>query len=355
MLQKINISGPALKLLSSFIRDRSQFVVLEQIASDRKPIRSGVPQGSILGPLLFLIYINGILKLNIHSYIQLYADDAVLVVSATSFSVLMNKMSEDLSLISNWLQSIGLTLNTSKSKFLIIRKINTNTSDIFQTVHFQDSSITSCSHYNYLGLVVDENLNWQLHLKKVCSKLSSFAYIFRKVRYHINANTLKQLYYAYVHSHLTYLIPIWGSCPTYYFKNLQFLQNKILKIITFKRFDTPTVDLYNNEVLSVHQQYIYESIFNIFKMFNGFLKTNFNLTTNIQITGVSTRSSALIRLPSFRTASAQKTPFYKGVDLFNRLPSQIKNITSISIFKRRLKEYVFQHFPVIRSARRDSV
>lgn len=351
LLSKLNITGSALNLLSNFLTNRSQYVELEQCKSDLKGVQSGVPQGSILGPLLFLIYINGIFKLKLHSYIQLYADDAVLVISDRSFLGLKSKMSQDLTNISIWLKSIGLSLNTNKSKFLIIRKINRDNRNLFDTVEFQNTSISSCTSYNYLGLIIDENLNWQLHLEKICSKVSSFAYAFRKIRHTLDFITLKKLYYAYVHTHFTYLLPVWGSCPVTYLRNLQYLQNKILKTINFLRYDTPTVNLYSNDFLSINQQFEYESIFLIFKMTKGLLKTNFNFVINFDVTGVSTRSSNMLRLPFFRSASGQKSFYYQGISSFNKLPPTIKVIPSVSIFKSRLKDYISNQIPIIRTLR----
>lgn len=355
ILRQININGPALELLRSFLSDRHQFVLIDKVKSSLLNITRGVPQGSILGPLLFLIYINGICDLKLHSYIQLYADDAVMVIGDESFESLKAKIAQDLTQISSWLQSVDLSLNTNKSKFLIIRKINRDLSQLFTSVSFHNSTIYACKQYDYLGLRIDENLNWELHIGKVCSKLSKFAFVFRKLKFLLHKSTLDKLYYAHVHSHLIYLLPIWGSAPVTYLRNLQFLQNKILKTINSLPFDTPTISLYSYSTLSINQQYSFEAIFLIHKMVNGLLRNNFNFSSNFQLTGVSTRSSGLLRLPEFGTTGAKKSIFYHGISLYNCLPTEIKSINSLSIFKRRLSEYVFNKYPVIRVVHRGSV
>lgn len=347
ILRKWGVRGSALKLLENFLRNRFQFVFLENCSSANQRIISGIPQGSVLGPLLFLIYINDVLNLKLHSYIQLYADDAVLVLGASDFLELKRKMEEDLTSVSIWLSSVDLSLNLSKSKFMIVRRINTDQSNIFYNLNIGNQTVESCSEFEYLGLTLDQNLNWQAHLNKVCSQISPYAFVLRRVRHVLNQKALFKLYNAYVLSRITYLLPIWGGAPKCYLKNLQFLQNKIIKTILFLPSDTSTISLYSSKRLSIYQQFSYDSIFLVFKMVNGLLKTNFNFICNQLVTGRSTRSSSLLRLPNYTTVVAQRSTFYYGINLYNKLPSNVKYVRSVSGFKRELRLYVSDNLPVV--------
>jgi hypothetical protein len=174
---------------------------------------------------------------------------------------------------------------------------------------------------------------------KKCSKISKYTFVFAKLRHIMCFTLLKRLYYALVHSNIVYLLPIWGNAPQTYLNCLQTLQNKIVKIIKFLPFDSPTDSLYSTDFLSIKQQFKYESILLIYRMSHGLLKSGFQFVTNFAVTGRITRSSTNLRLPHFLTASAQNTIFYKGLDLYNALPPQLKS-SLIAYFKRGLKLYI---------------
>lgn len=337
-------------MISNYLEDRRQFVYVNNTASEVGQIKSGVPQGSVLGPLLFLIYINGIFKLKLHSHIQLYADDVALVLGESNLSSLKQKMEEDIRVINSWVTSMKLSLNFNKSKFILFKRKNADMTNNFDTILVNDNCISSVEHFDYLGLRIDENLNWQHHIKKVCSKISPYVFGLRKARYCLNNQTMQMLYNSYVHSHIIYLLPIWGNAPLTYLNSLQFLQNKILKIIRFLSHDTPTQTLYSRNLLSINQQFIYESIFLIYKMLNGFSKTSFNFTTNLAATGRTTRSAMHFQLPNFRTNIAKTSIFYEGLKQFNSLPNSMKS-TPISNFKNKLKIYVFDTTSILRISR----
>ncbi len=138
---------------------------------------------------------------------------------------------------------------------------------------------------------------------------------------------------------IVYLLPIWGNALDTYLNCLQILQNKIIKIIKLLPFDSPTDSLYLTDFLSIKQQFKYESILLIYRMSHGLLKTGFQFVTNFEVTGRSTRSSSNIRLPHFLTATAQNTIFYKGLNLYNALPPQLKS-SLVAGFKRGLRLHI---------------
>jgi ribonucleases P/MRP protein subunit RPP40 len=193
-------------LLGSFMQLRTQFVKVGFTKSENKIVKCGIVQGSVLGSLLFLIFVNSIFKLELRGKIQLFADDAVILYSAKTYEELKNNMEYDLKLLNDWLIKYRLTMNVDKTHFIIFETKNSNTNGIFDELNFQDKKITRVSNYKYLGLWLDDRLDFSVHIAKIKSKLSPMVGVFRRINKCITIETLKNLYFAYVHSHIVHLI-----------------------------------------------------------------------------------------------------------------------------------------------------
>lgn len=154
------------------------------------------------------------------------------------------------------------------------------------------------------------------------------------------------IFYAHIYSRITYCLTIWGNASSKYLNIIHYQMNKCIRIITLKPYRSPTAELYSTDFLSFHQLKIYEIIFTIFKMKKGLMKTNFNFQTNFSTTNVNTRQKHQIRIPEFHTHASQRSLFYSGIVLFNRLPDDFKNILNIHKFKINLRHYVFNNFPL---------
>jgi hypothetical protein len=320
---------------------------MRSIKSKLSPVTCGIPQGSVLGPLLFLIYINGIFSVKLFGTLQCFADDTVLVYGESNFRMLKSKMTADLETLKTFFSNINLSINFTKTKFIIFKRINMKLFDFFEEIEVQNRIVSRVSQYNYLGIVIDENLNWLPHIKHIASKISPIVAAIKKIRHYINRTSLMLLYYAFVHSRFTYLLPIWGTAPSIHFSSLVYIQNRALKFINFRNVLYPTTKLYSNELLSITQLINYESILTVYKIKNNLLKSNFPLIANIEITNRSTRNADKIRLPNYIKQTAQNSLYYNGIKLFNNLPEGLSRTELISKFKRDLKEYVFTNCSIV--------
>jgi hypothetical protein len=341
-LYNLGITDLALDLLCSYLHDRRQFVMMDNIASANCNITNGVPQGSVLGPILFLIYINGIFSLKLHGTLQCFADDTAITYGEKDLVTLRRKMTEDLSSIQDWLFQRNLQLNTSKTKFMIFKKSSVYEEQFF-SVQFNDTSISSVQSYNYLGLHIDELLSFGEHVKEILRMISPYVHILKKIRYTLDKKSLELLYYAYIHSKLTYLLPIWSSSSNKLLSTLLFAQNKALRTIYFRPWLYPTKLLYSN-ILSINQLKVYESIMLIHKIKNGLLKSNLQFQTNALTSKRNTRTSQNLRPPNYRSSFGQKSVIYNGINLYNGLPDEIKKCSQLSMFKSKLKKYVASSF-----------
>ena len=162
------IRGKALDLFKSYLTSRLQFVKLPNgIKSSSTKVEFGVPQGSILGPLLFLLFIND-LPCATNLYIKLFADDTFLCTQNEDFSLLQNEVNAELEKVFIWLASNKLTLNMKKSKFMIVTKHNIPE----LCVKINDHLLERCQTYKYLGVVIDDKLKWDAHVKHITPKIS---------------------------------------------------------------------------------------------------------------------------------------------------------------------------------------
>ena len=183
--------------------------MIDGVLSDILSIDLGVPQGSNLGPLLFLIYVNdlpGVSKL----ITKLFADDTCLFSSADSENELQYFVNQELKNIEHWMASNKLTINYSKTKFMLVRPKNALSNGYF-TINIDGNVIERVDSFKYLGIDIDANLSWKTHLRSLESEMSRFSNLMCKLRHYVSFDCLKSFYYAKVYSKLQYAILAWGG------------------------------------------------------------------------------------------------------------------------------------------------
>ena len=167
-----------LNLIESYLKDRSQSTVINNVVSEREILNVGIPQGSCLGPLLFLVYINDIFSAT-EVKLRLFADDACLSYQHSDPDIVNSVINRELSKVDEWLRSNRLFINYSKTKFLLFNR-TAKRCDFNVTVN--GCVIEQSESIKYLGVVLDEKLNWRAHLKSLKSKLSCSCFIMSKFR-----------------------------------------------------------------------------------------------------------------------------------------------------------------------------
>ena len=206
-LQHYGIRGMALNWFKSYLENREQFVSVNGSNSNKRAIEFGVPQGSILGPLLFVIYINDIPGiLNIVKFI-LYADDANIILTGDTLCDIEEQLFKLTTVLMQWVDSNGLLLNLKKTIYMIFsrRKIVTNF-----TVKMGNTIIERKSEAKFLGVIVDEKLNWTKHIKTVKSKMCRYVGIMYKIKNLLPLQARMQIFHSFVQSHISYCSLVWG-------------------------------------------------------------------------------------------------------------------------------------------------
>lgn len=176
------IRGVALNLFESYLKDRKQTVYVNNSFSDMKSITCGVPQGSVLGPLLFLIYINDIGALNLKSDPNIFADDTAMFYFGTNILSNMRDAQSDLDLLREYFRLNKLTLNVGKSKFMNIHS-KSKILPAFQVLQYDNVSLEEVNEFKYLGIVIDKHLVWDKHIIKITKKISCRVGLIRKLSY----------------------------------------------------------------------------------------------------------------------------------------------------------------------------
>ena len=213
-LRRIGCSDRVIMWFISYLNNRTQRVAVRDSLSDEHSVSLGVPQGSVLGPLLFLIYIDDLVQALKHCSITMYADDTTLYVHSTSLLDIQCKLQDDMNSLKEWLYVNKLKLNTDKTKFMLIgtpQKLSNITSAEGSTrIEFNGDVIEQCTMIKCLGVMIDEHLSWSYHVDYVCKKVYASLSMLRRVRPYVDENTLKILYLCLVQSHLDYCCEIWG-------------------------------------------------------------------------------------------------------------------------------------------------
>jgi len=345
LIRKYDRSGVRdneLSLMEDYLNNRTQFVKIGEALSDIKIIRIGVPQGSVLGPKSFLVFINDIFELVLKGRIQLFADDAVIFYNADSFEELQNFMQSDLNLLYEWFYNNKLSMNIDKTKYVIFKQQGKSVPDFHLTLG--PKFIERVKEIIYLGLHLQENLKWNAQIDHIKSKTMPLIGIFRKIFPSIPLEIRKQLYFAFIHSHFIYLNPIWNKVCAYKMKELQVCQNKALRntfIEFYKHLGVHTTDIYSkykipnlktiNSVRSVNLIYCIE---------NNLLKNSIEFARFSNIHTYETRSRHNLMNIRSRTNVALNGVISQGITLFNALPENIKN-ENFNAFMNSVKKHYF--------------
>ena len=339
LLEKLThygIRGHANQWFKSYLNNRKQKTLINGKLSDSRTVNTGVPQGSVLGPTLFLIYINDIAECLHEGKVRLFADDTNLFLSDKSLVNLQLNANISLHKLQTWFNNNKLTLNTDKTCFTVFS--NSKNRPKIELI-LNNQPIEEVPVSKYLGIHLDEKLNWKNHVSKITSKLNQLTAAFYNLSDYIDKDNINQIYYAYVFPHIKYGIELYGACDLSVMKPLQAAQNKILKILYKKPRRFPTDQLHSElKILKcedvyklfigafVHQQQhnLLPSIFSNYFILNS---TNRNIRT---------RNNNNLFLPRYNLKSTQKSVKYSGVKIWNSIPTEIRSCNS-SKFKTEYK------------------
>ena len=223
-LEFYGIRGIALDWFKSYLANRKQYVIYNNKTSDNLDITCGVPQGSVLGPLLFIVYTNDLPDCIEGAETILFADDTTICQSSDNIELLYHSMNDNLDRLTDWFKANTLSLNINKTNYMIFphkRHI-----DPSHNLSIANTNMDQVKRTKFLGIHIDQQLKWDVHVDGIKSKISSYLFSMNKVKHFIPTSLMKILYYSMVYPYLTYGIALWGSTFQCHIHKLKVLQKK---------------------------------------------------------------------------------------------------------------------------------
>ena len=257
-LHHYGIRGKGNDWITSYLSNRTQSVSVNGATSEMSNVTCGVPQGSILGPLLFIIYINDMHRTLSNCSVYHFADDTNLIFSHKDPSKITREVNRELEILYDWLCASRLSLNVGKTEFTIFRPPSASLTNRI-TLTLAGTKIFESLKVKYLGIILDSRLTWKIHIDELCKKLGRTVGMLFKIRYHCNKKVLRSLYFSLFESHLSYGLPVWGSAKQTLIQKLFILQKKAIRAITFSDFRAHTSPIFKDiTILKVHDLFQYQ-------------------------------------------------------------------------------------------------
>lgn len=338
-LEMAGIRGCALQLFTSYLTNRKMIVNVNGKYSGERAITIGVPQGSVVGSILYLIYVNDMGHLKLSGKLCLFADDSSVFYANKTVQQNMERMKPDIEIINEYFRLNKLSLNANKTKFVhfapaqkkFIAEENLNADGFV---------IEKVNSIKYLGVHIDSQLTWANHVDHVCGRVAAAAGILRKLSF-LPRKILRQLYFSLAHSHLSYAAIVWASATDSILNKLQILQRRALKAYLKLNLQHPTLELFINEashILPLKAIRVQQACELVFRSIHCL--TPANLSFGYVEHRRSQRRQRMLYLPPLTTKTGRSSLSYFGPLCYNQLGPEITRITLEASFKRSLKMFL---------------
>ena len=337
-LERYGVRGVPLNWLKSYLADRKCFVEVGSFKSRLNTFNIGVPQGSILGPLLFLIYINNMTKFSNNIQTQLFADDTIVYNSGPNIEALTTSTNVELAKLNDWTLANKLTIHAGKTKLLIVS--NRVPTQYNVTITFTGNVILRSNCCKYLGVYLDSRLSFKEHIRYINGKIARHTGILYKIRDNLPLKTRLDYYYAYIYPYLSYNIIVWGGACQTHLHPLIMQQKRTIRTITNAGFRDHTDPLFKQlKILKLKD--IFDFHLGTY-MFHARTRGEFATQTSIQTRG----STSNLALPVFhRLSTTRRAVSHFGPSFWNTLPPNLRSINSYRRFRKSLKEFLLNRSP----------
>jgi hypothetical protein len=345
LLDKLNrygVRGIANTWIRSYLDKRTQFCTYDGKKSKTKYITCGIPQGSILGPLLFLVYVNDLHSATKNSDIILFADDSNIFSGGKTITEIQNNLNAEMPKLIKWLQANRLSLNVDKTHAMVFGTKNEEIKKSLK-VQINDATLEVINKTTFWGVMIDDQLNWKSHVLYTSKKIAKAIGIISMARRVFNRDTLKQFYYAFVYPYLIYGNIVWGKAGKTILWPIFRLQKILIRMMNNIPSRSSSTEYFNQmQILKLRDIHTLTIGLFMYKYKTNSLPNIFNnfFTKNREYHDYPTRSSANYRPPIIKTKIANNFVRKTGTSLWNQLEGKIDTTVKMVTFKRHLKKHI---------------
>ena len=345
-LKHYGIDNRELSWFKSYLENRSQTVNVNSTLSDFQPINIGIPQGSILGPLLFIIFVNCLPCVVQECKTVMYADDTSLMYKAKNVSDLQNQLKSCLSKVADWFKANKLTLNVDKTKFMIFGTSRTlgKFHDIQLT--YNNNIIERVDEFKYLGVKLDSNLSWSAHVDYLCKNVSKRTGIIKRMKYFLPHQTIVMLSNALVIPHFDYGSTVWSNFSAEFQNKVQVLHNSLARIILSADIRTPINEMMETlQWVKLDKRWHEQLLLIVFKclrnMSPSYLSSQFEFVHDNHSHLTRNHTSNTLVVPKFTSNSGLRTFHVRAAYAWNNLPSNVRS-ELLNMTVRQFKSQIHQ-------------